>query len=97
MKLADLQNGMEVRYRAGRSNRRNVEWSEWQDGRLYVVRRDGEEDYLQIEGMKADRPPVDREAEMQAMLDSIGGTMRGLGVDQVDIGGLVIDTRRDDE
>ena len=40
MTLADLQHGMEVRYRLGRAGPNNVVWQEWDTSTLYLRRRE---------------------------------------------------------
>lgn len=40
MTLAELQNGQQVRYRAGRHGRTQIEWGPWSTGTLYLARRD---------------------------------------------------------
>lgn len=39
MQLSDLQNDMTVTFRLGRAGREDVDWEDWQEGKIYVRRR----------------------------------------------------------
>lgn len=40
MRLSDLTNGQVVRYRLGRAGQTCVQWGGWQNGSIYVARRE---------------------------------------------------------